>query len=465
MVKVAVKWQKEIFKDLEVDTTQPPLVFKMQLYTLTGVPPERQKILVKGGQLKDDGDWAKVALKEGQTLMMMGTAEVIPMAPEVAPIFMEDIPEDEQDVLGLKKYGAGLKNLGNTCYMNATLQVLYRVPELKDALRDYTITGDQGGNDENFTRAAKDLFEELDRSATAVAPFRFLFHLRNINPQFAQQGQGGQYMQQDADECWTQTLYTFRQQLKGKSVGDLPTIDKVFAVGLHTKLTCEETGETKLEDTTATELNCTINIDVNQLAEGIRVYLNSDREEKSEITGTEVVFKGSSQITSLPPYLAVKLVRFYYKKDVQQKAKILRKVAFPMTLDCFEFCTEEYKKQLEGPRTAWDDAQERQLAKARTAASSSNGTAEKEPEPSSEPESMDSGEITGRYNLVAVLTHKGRSADSGHYVSWVKQLDGTWIQFDDEELIVRKEDEIPSLSGGGDWHMAYVLLYEAERVP
>jgi ubiquitin carboxyl-terminal hydrolase 14 len=71
----------------------------------------------------------------------------------------------------------------------------------------------------------------------------------------------------------------------------------------------------------------------------------------------------------------------------------------------------------------------------------------------------------GRYNLVAVLTHKGRSADSGHYVSWVKQADGTWIQFDDEELIPRKEDEIPSLSGGGDWHMAYLLLYEAERVP
>lgn len=28
---------------------------------------------------------------------------------------------------------------------------------------------------------------------------------------------------------------------------------------------------------------------------------------------------------------------------------------------------------------------------------------------------------TGVYDLVAVLTHKGRSADSGHYVAWVKQ--------------------------------------------
>lgn len=32
--------------------------------------------------------------------------------------------------------------------------------------------------------------------------------------------------------------------------------------------------------------------------------------------------------------------------------------------------------------------------------------------------------MTGVYDLVAVLTHKGRSADSGHYVAWVKQESG-----------------------------------------
>jgi uncharacterized UBP type Zn finger protein len=30
---------------------------------------------------------------------------------------------------------------------------------------------------------------------------------------------------------------------------------------------------------------------------------------------------------------------------------------------------------------------------------------------------------TGFYDLVSVLTHKGRSADSGHYVSWVGRID------------------------------------------
>lgn len=49
---VSVKWQKETFPGVEIDTSQPPYVFKCQLYDLTGVPPERQKIMVKGGLLK-----------------------------------------------------------------------------------------------------------------------------------------------------------------------------------------------------------------------------------------------------------------------------------------------------------------------------------------------------------------------------------------------------------------------------
>ena len=42
------------------------------MYSLTGVPPERQKIMVKGGLLKDDSQWEKLSLKPNQKLMMMG---------------------------------------------------------------------------------------------------------------------------------------------------------------------------------------------------------------------------------------------------------------------------------------------------------------------------------------------------------------------------------------------------------
>lgn len=47
----------------------------------TGVAPERQKIMVKGGLLKDDQQWGKAGIKPGQKLMMMGTADAVPQAP------------------------------------------------------------------------------------------------------------------------------------------------------------------------------------------------------------------------------------------------------------------------------------------------------------------------------------------------------------------------------------------------
>lgn len=91
-MKVNVKWGKELFNDIEVNTTQPPIIFKSQLFTLSGVPPERQKVLIKGGQLKDE-EWGKQQPKEGMTIMMMGSADEIKVeAPTNAPKFVEDLP-------------------------------------------------------------------------------------------------------------------------------------------------------------------------------------------------------------------------------------------------------------------------------------------------------------------------------------------------------------------------------------
>lgn len=65
-----------------------------------------------------------------------------------------------------------------------------------------------------------------------------------------------------------------------------------------------------------------------------------------------------------------------------------------------------------------------------------------------------------------MLTHKGRSADSGHYVAWIRQAGkDKWLLFDDDSLIQKKDEDVLALCGGGDWHMAYLLLYEAVRVP
>lgn len=56
--------------------------------------------------------------------------------------------------------------------------------------------------------------QEMERSSEAVTPLVFLMNLREKYPQFAQQSNTGAYMQQDAEECWTQLLYSLRERLK-----------------------------------------------------------------------------------------------------------------------------------------------------------------------------------------------------------------------------------------------------------
>ena len=71
--------------------------------------------------------------------------------------------------------------------------------------------------------------------------------------------------------------------------------------------------------------------------------------------------------------------------------------------------------------------------------------------------------MSGQYDLISAVTHKGRDADGGHYVGWVnnKNKEEEWILFDDDTLSTCDIEDIKKLAGGGDWHTAYLLLYKA----
>jgi len=53
------------------------------------------------------------------------------------------------------------------------------------------------------------------------------------------------------------------------------------------------------------------------------------------------------------------------------------------------------------------------------------------------------------YQLMAVLTHQGRSSSSGHYVGWVRHRGSDWLKLDDDKVSVVSEEDILKLSGGG----------------
>ena len=67
----------------------------------------------------------------------------------------------------------------------------------------------------------------------------------------------------------------------------------------------------------------------------------------------------------------------------------------------------------------------------------------------------------------ALITHKGRASNQGHYVSWVRIAEDDddnetpkWAACDDNDIYTVSEEEILKLSGGGDWHcMPFLNFY------
>ncbi|KAL6005994.1 deubiquitinating enzyme [Asimina triloba] len=485
-MKVSVKWQKELFPAVEIDTSQPPFVFKCQLYDLTGVPPERQKIM-------DDADWSTIGVKEGQRLMMMGTADEIVKAPEKGPVFVEDLPEEEQAVSAVR-FGEVYCDIGPA--------------------KSYTDSGRRNEVDYTshlLTVATRDLFSELDRSGKPVAPMHFWTVLRKKYPQFSQQ-HNGLFMQQDAEECWTQLMYTLSQSLKSPESRENPEAVKslfgielvsrtinwhVFGMGIvplllrgeiiHTDdqlpymIHCAESGEESSETESVYSLKCHISQEVNHLHEGLKHGLKSELEKVLNYT----------------------------------------KVDYPLELDVYDLCSDELRAKLQAPRKALRDAESTKLGlkvsdkngvskdndvkmleaersitdlsltggtlvekyygnslegsflmeflmKFFISSGSSDGNVETSKATPEEGTSSDKQmQLTGIYDLVAVLTHKGRSADSGHYVAWAKQENeidppGKWIEFDDDHPIPQREEDITKLSGGGRHVILMRFLEEAD---
>lgn len=488
--KVNIKWGKEQFGDVEMNMSEPPLVFKAQLFALSGVQPERQKIMVKG-QIINDNDWSNVSahIKNGVTLMMMGSADKLPEAPAKPTQFLEDLSEDQ--IAAALDLPVGLKNLGNTCYLNAVVQTLKVVPELCIGLEKYTnSSSDMVGS---LALALKNTYGFMEKYKQSDYPPMLLVQLvRTVFPQFATMGENGVPQQQDANEFLTELLRVLQQKLpkldgtfNGNAVSVPQSkysnlIDQYFSGEFSTEMKCDEAPEETVVKNKEPflQLSCFISQDVKYLQTGLRLRLEEKLTKKSPSLNRDAEYSKTSRISRLPGYMCIQLVRFFYKEKEKVSAKILKDIKFQMILDVFELCTPELQQRLipmrEKFRKQDDDESEAKKAKKKALdagekvdaneGKSQTVAVAKDYAPYSFDDDMGSNS-SGYYELIAVLTHKGRSSNSGHYVCWSKQpKTNDWYMFDDDTVSRVTEEDILKLSGGGDWHTSYVLLYGPRRL-
>lgn len=466
MVKISIKNSGKTYP-LELSLDDTGLVFKQKILEATRIPIERQKVLLKTGQLKDDVLVSSLGLKEGQVVMVIGSPELnLPVA--VKTVFLEDLKDSD---VNYSNDPVGLQNLGNTCYLNSSIQALHSIPTVAKALDTNEKVGEIG-SEEHLVLQLKRVFQQLDeKKKDYVVPRELVTSLRVNSPMFNERDQMGMYKQQDAEEAFTLLLRSLE-----KVIGDDFIENFVIRFKSLTKNTEDESDvDEKVEQDL--KLQCHINGSTNFLKNGLIESLNDTVEKRSAKLDKECVYEVNKKITKLPSVLTVQFVRFFWKRSTNRKSKILRKVQFPFQLDLADVLDDGYREDKIKIRDELRNVEKQQLTEEREFKKQKKNILPKDEDEFDEkqykkfveqfkekfPKELQNGENpSSLYNLNAVITHQGTSADSGHYQAFVKDKynDNRWWRFNDDKVSIVDKEKIESLAGGGESDSALILIYK-----
>lgn len=293
----------------------------------------------------------------------------------------------------------GLKNLGNTCYVNTFLQLWFHSPPIRQALYKFREMNMGDKVDEDWKPCSigghlQAIFSLLELSERAfISPQDFIDHL-GLDAALQQDAQEfSKLFLSLLEECLSQqddpsVRNIIQEQLCGDYAyvttcsgcqNSSQTHSKFYELDLHIQ------GHKTLEDSITDFLH-------EEKLEGDNQYMCSTCCSKQNA-------KRAIQLKRLPPILNLQLLRFVFDKKTGHKKKLNGFIQFPETLDMSKFMTTN------GNHTHNDN-------------------------------SPQSGSI---YRLKAVLIHRGPSAYSGHYIAHIlDESSGVWYKFNDEETTKMK---------------------------
>eukprot|EP00915_Cephaloidophora_sp_WS-2016_P001067 GHVH01001474.1.p1 GENE.GHVH01001474.1~~GHVH01001474.1.p1 ORF type:complete len:532 (-),score=100.52 GHVH01001474.1:79-1674(-) len=481
--KVTIQWGTKVY-NREVDENETCKQFMTTLSELTGVEAGKMKVMGIGGLLKPTQDTLKSrGLKDNQKVMMIGHLASKAVTTPCGPItkFVEDLTKEERmkmlNEVEQKPLPVGIQNLGVTCYLNSCMQMINAIKPIREQFIEFGNSRPSALGPITKASIASDiakLMVDLGGGLEAPSPLKLISSMRQCFPELARKSSSGpEFMQQDVDEFW-HYLVSIGDSTELGGQGN-PLHDE-FRFQMRTTITFDSSaeGQTEVDDSIIppkitdecayklTALMGSATQPISLVQQSLKLSLETEITKRViELDDQSFKFKSKQTILSLPNYLNLHFVRFEWKRNADggARTKVTRKIAFSNTFDLFDFCDDELKKQIQPARCAFASE------------------AAPKVDDDTDMESEEDPEVTypdGSYSLIGIITHEGRTADSGHYVAWrkkhvddepkQKEQRNMWIKFDDDKVSEHSWDTLDLQGGRGDFHMAYLTFWKQNTI-
>ncbi|XP_008448681.1 ubiquitin carboxyl-terminal hydrolase 20-like [Cucumis melo] len=305
--------------------------------------------------------------------------------------------------------GAGLANLGNTCFINAILQCLTHTAPFVEGIRSANHYMPCNSEDFCVLCAIRDHIElSLTSLGGIISPVKLVDNLNYFSSFFRR------YQQEDAHEFMQCFLDKLERCMVSEakdwvSSEDDDLVNKVFGGRLISNLCCCNCGHCSETHEPLVDLSLEIE-NVDSLSSALESFTKVERigdpetKFKCENCKEEVWVEKQLKLEKLPLVTTFHLKRF--KADSSFVEKIEKHLEFPLELD------------LQPYTLGGQDA-----------------------------------EVELKYELYAIVEHTGFSSTSGHYFSFVRSSPDTWHRMDDSLVTPVTEEYVLSRE-------AYILLYK-----
>uniref|UniRef100_A0A6N2NJ70 Ubiquitin carboxyl-terminal hydrolase n=1 Tax=Salix viminalis TaxID=40686 RepID=A0A6N2NJ70_SALVM len=301
----------------------------------------------------------------------------------------------------------GLKNLGNSCYLNSVLQCLTYTPPLANfCLRDSLANG-EGKRDCPFCILEKQIVRSLSLDLPLDAPAKIQSCLKIFAEHFrcGRQEDAHEFLRYVIDACHNTCLRLKKLSWKGiENGGDGSVVKKIFGGALQSQVkclccNCESNKVDEIMDISLDVLNS------NSVRDAMQKFfqpeiLDGNNKYKCENCKKLVAARKQMSVLQAPNVLVIQLKRF----EGIFGGKIDKPIAFEEVLVLSSFMC----------KTSQD------------------------PQP--------------KYNLFGTIVHSGCSLESGHYYAYIKDTIGRWYCCNDSYVTLSTLQEVLS-------EKAYILFF------